>query len=117
MDELSPEQFTELRGALVALRDSLRASLADTTRQATVELDQTAVGRISRVDALQQQAMAQAERRIQAQRLEVVQAALERADDDEYGWCCQCGELIALRRLQARPESPFCVACQTAIEG
>ena len=86
MDELSPEQLAELRSALLSLRESLMASLADTTRQATVELDQTAVGRISRVDALQQQAMAQAERRIQARRLEAVQAALELKSAQRADW-------------------------------
>ena len=60
--------------------------------------------------------LAQAERRLQGQRLEAVEAALERYDDEEYGWCCQCGEPVGVRRLTARPESPFCVPCQTKLE-
>lgn len=116
MDELSAEHLEELTRALRSVREELKSSLADTSRGATVELDQAAVGRLSRVDAMQQQAMAQAERRLQAQKLDAVAAALERVADEEYGWCCQCGELIALRRLRARPESAFCVACQTALE-
>lgn len=115
-EELTEAQIQQLHGALLSLRKELKAVLADGSRGATVELDQTTVGRLSRMDAMQQQAMAQAERRLQAQRLEAVEAALERYDDDEYGWCCQCGEAVGVRRLTARPESPFCVPCQTKLE-
>lgn len=115
-EELSDTQIETLHAALLALKATLGLSLSDTNRAQTVELDQSTVGRLSRMDAMQQQAMAQAERRMQAQRLDAVEAALERYDDDEYGWCCQCGEPISVRRLTARPESPFCVPCQTKLE-
>jgi DnaK suppressor protein len=115
-EELTDAQIATLHTALVTLKAELTHSLSDTVRAQTVELDQSTVGRLSRMDAMQQQAMAQAERRMQAQRLDAVDAALERYDDDEYGWCCQCGEPIAIRRLTARPESPFCVPCQTKLE-
>ena len=79
----------------------------------TVELDQGAVGRISRVDALQAQAMAQATQRRARLRLERVRAALERyrQDPDELGTCPACGDDIGLGRLRAYPEAVFCVGC------
>ena len=79
----------------------------------TVVLDQGAVGRISRVDALQAQAMAKAGLERMKQRLVRVESALERFDEDaeEFDICPRCEEPIGLRRLQAVPESIFCVQC------
>ena len=82
--------------------------------QKTVELDQQAVGRLSRMDALQYQAMAQAQaRRRQAERLKI-EAALKRIAEDEYGYCLDCGEDIAPGRLQADPGATHCTECMRA---
>ena len=79
--------------------------------QATVELDQQAVGRLSRMDALQNQAMAQAQaRRRQAERHKI-HAALQRLDEDEYGFCTDCGEQIEAKRLAADPAIALCLDC------
>lgn len=100
------------RRRLESLREELRATLAGTRDQAeTVTLDQSAVGRLSRVDALQQQAMAQAQERRMTLRLAQVEGALARLDNDAYGSCVKCGDEIADKRLQARPEAPFCLDC------
>ena len=79
--------------------------------QATVTLDQQSVGRLSRMDALQRQAMAQATaRRREAQRQKIA-AALARIEDGEYGYCSECGEEISPGRLEADPAIPTCVSC------
>ena len=79
--------------------------------QATVELDQQAVGRLSRMDALQNQAMAKATgARRQAERVRL-QAAFARMDEDEYGYCEDCGEEIAAGRLRLDPAAVRCVEC------
>ena len=79
--------------------------------QAVVVLDQQSVGRLSRMDALQRQAMAQAtgrRREVQRQR---IRAALQRMDEGEYGYCTDCGEEIAPGRLAFDPAIPTCVGC------
>ena len=79
--------------------------------QATVELDQQAVGRLSRMDALQNQAMAKAgsaRRQVERTRLE---AALARMDEGEYGYCEDCGDDIAPARLMLDPAAPLCIQC------
>nr|WP_246455626.1 TraR/DksA C4-type zinc finger protein [Sulfitobacter aestuariivivens] len=77
----------------------------------TVELDQQAVGRLSRMDALQNQAMAQAQvRRRQAER-QKVRAALLRIEEGEYGFCTDCGEEIAAERRAADPAIARCLDC------
>jgi DnaK suppressor protein len=45
-------------------------------------------------------------------RLQLVRSALQRCEDGEYGECVGCGESIGHARLSARPETPFCLACQ-----
>lgn len=79
--------------------------------QKTVQLDQQSVGRLSRMDAMQQQAMAmaiQTRRRQQSLRIDM---AFARMKDGEYGYCTQCGEDIPLKRLQLDPTLATCVAC------
>lgn len=111
--------MTEDELDLSAVRRRLEALLAECRTASTatagdrkpVELDQTTVGRLSRVDAMQRQAMAQAadrQRQVQIQRL---RAALERLDEGEYGACVRCGHDIAPRRLEADPAVPTCIAC------
>lgn len=114
-DELTDAQRDELVADLRALEADLERSLSDNAHAAKpVELDQTTVGRLSRMDAMQQQQMAEASRRNQQVRLRQCKAALDAASRDEYGYCRRCEEPIGYRRLKAVPESPFCLACQSA---
>jgi len=91
---------------------SLNAQLEDTTGGAdTDELDQSRVGRLSRMDALQSQAM-HAETLNRAQRqVAALGHALARLETDEFGLCGQCDEEIAEARLQHNPAAVLCIAC------
>ena len=76
-----------------------------------VTLDQTSVGRLSRMDALQNQAMqVETERRREVE-LARIDAALTRLDEDEYGYCVSCGEKIQAKRLDMDPATPVCIDC------
>ncbi len=77
----------------------------------TVELDQQRTGRLSRMDALQQQAMARATRQRASDELRRIDAALERMAAGEFGCCVRCGEDIAAGRLDADPSALLCLAC------
>ena len=79
--------------------------------QKTVELDQQAVGRLSRMDAMQQQAMAKATQNRRAQMRARILAALERMQEDEFGYCMDCGDEIPLKRLDLDPTAALCVSC------
>jgi DnaK suppressor protein len=97
----------------------IRARLADLQArsrlghdgQAIVTLDQQSVGRLSRMDALQNQAMAraqQARRDTEAVRLT---AALRRIETGDFGFCDDCGDAIAPRRLELDPAATRCISC------
>jgi len=79
--------------------------------QQTVALDQQAVGRLSRMDALQNQAMAQATARRRGAERQRIMAALARVAEGEYGYCTTCGDAIAPARLATDPAIAVCVAC------
>lgn len=116
MAELSSRVKEELRSALLRLRDELAEMLASSAEAATpVDLDQP-IGRLSRMDAMQQQSMTAANRRSAEIRQRQIDAALSRFDDDEYGDCLDCGETVDLRRLAVAPETLFCFSCQSARE-
>ncbi len=115
-DDLTTEQVGELRDDLHALKRSLDEML-DISRDGVrpVELDQP-IGRISRIDAIQQQKMLTANRNNSKRRLRLVHAALASLERDEYRLCVECEEPINYRRLKAKPESRFCLDCQRAQE-
>lgn len=79
--------------------------------RATVTLDQQAIGRLARIDLMQRQHMAkETQRRRQLERSRI-EAALKRIEEDEYGWCADCGSEIGARRLEVDPTAHLCVGC------
>lgn len=110
-------ELQEILGDLETLRSELLTLIADETGATdTVELDQSTQGRLSRMDAIQAQKMAQAQRRRATQRLERIDSVLEiRAEDASAFGCCRiCEEPIGFRRLKAQPDALFCVECAHA---
>lgn len=93
-------------------------SLDDTATSAAgvVELDQTSVGRLSRMDALQGQAMAKASQQRRKQQVAAIKAALARLERGDFGLCIECDEQIAAARLQHNPAVTMCLACAARSE-
>ncbi len=109
MDEAALEQY---RKALLRLQAELRA-FAETSRESgeTVELDQTRVGRLSRMDALQSQQMALETARRRQQRLARIEGALHRIESGDFGYCFVCGDEVDERRLAIDPTVSRCMVC------
>ena len=101
-----------MREKLLQLRAELEAVTAiGDESAAVVELDQSKVGRLSRMDAMQAQAMAQASSQRRQQMLRNITAALGRLERDEYGDCQSCDEPINPKRLEFDPTATLCVEC------
>lgn len=110
--ELTRAQIEHLTQALRDRQTELKAREKDgASWRGTVELDQQSVGRLSRMDAMQQQEMAQAEARRRVSDLARIEMALLRITEGEYGWCAECGEPIAYRRLEIDPATHLCIGC------
>lgn len=98
--------------AIVDLKELL--GVEDATA-APIEPD-SAIGRLSRVDAMQQQQMSLEVRRQRQANLMRLERALKLIDDGEYGTCPRCEEDISLKRLEALPDAIFCIDCADAVE-
>jgi DnaK suppressor protein len=107
---MSRERLLELREELLSVAESGDESAA------VVELDQSKVGRLSRMDAMQAQAMAQASAERRELMLRRIDAALKRIDDDDYGVCLACDEPINPKRLEFDPTVTLCIECASKAE-
>ncbi|CAD0185277.1 DnaK suppressor protein [Ruegeria sp. THAF57] len=105
---LMAEFEARIRSRLAELADN---SEAGKKAQAIVELDQQAIGRLSRMDALQSQAMAKAQQANRDVEMNRLKAALLRIDEGEYGFCEDCGEEIPIGRLNLDHAATKCVSC------
>lgn len=116
MTELTQAELDMLRASLAEAKGEMER-LLDLGREGEkpVAVD-SSIGRLTRMDALQQQSMAQATGEKGAVRLRQIAAAIGRMDKGTYGDCLGCEEPIPLARLKVRPEATLCVVCQTARE-
>ena len=106
------QKIEQLRQRLLDLRSELKeAEIAYKESGDSIELDQTRVGRLSRMDAMQVHQMALETSRRRQHQLQKIEGALLRVDSEEYGYCFVCGEEIDARRLDADPTSTRCMGC------
>ncbi len=107
--KLDPEA---IKNRLSARRDELlHLTEVSAESRKPVELDQARVGRLSRMDALQDQAMQLETERRRKVELQRIDAALERIIEGDFGYCLSCGEEIAAKRLELDPTTPVCIDC------
>ena len=113
---MHPEQIIQFRKQLIALKDELIGALAKAENDIKpVVLDQAAVGRVSRNDAMQMQQMALESSRRRERRLISVDQALKRLEKQIYGICVDCEEEINVRRLEIDPIAIRCIKCAEAL--
>lgn len=94
----------------------LKAGETGQQAEQVVELDQARVGRLSRMDALQAQAMSLETGRRRRMHIVEIDAAIERVSAGDYGECFECGEDINPRRLEADPSASLCIRCAELLE-
>ena len=117
MANLSAQQLDDFRQRLLAAKASAEALLGRQAADTAVEASGPTIGRLTRIDALQMQAMSQMNRHQLDIRLRQIEAALLVLDQGRYGLCRLCKDPIDLERLEAIPEAPFCLDCQEGMEG
>lgn len=111
MNDLTGEQLGELAQDLRSLKSELEQALNASDQSAKpVDLEQP-IGRLSRMDAIQNQQIAKASRRNHELRLRLVLAAINNLEGGDYGLCTRCDGPIDFRRLKARPEARMCIDC------
>ena len=106
------DEMAVIKNRLLQMQQELQGLQADGEAAAgVVELDQTAVGRLSRMDAMQGQAMSKETGRRRALALQKIASALRRIDSDDYGYCLSCDEAVAAGRLALDPAATLCIDC------
>ena len=112
MSPLGADQLAEARAELErTLRKLERSMRATDDAMRPVELDQSAVGRLSRIDSLQNQSLTRNLQERERAKLADVTAALARMEAGTYGRCTECGGDVAFERLMIFPETPTCARC------
>lgn len=103
-------------------RKQLRSLIEQEIQQLTLEGEELeartgpvkpdrALGRISRMDAIQDASMHEAALLALETKVKALEGALSKIDDENFGLCTNCGNDILFARLQLVPESNFCVPC------
>ncbi|GJL65270.1 MAG: molecular chaperone DnaK [Nitrospirales bacterium] len=107
--DIDVEYFRE---KLLTLREEI-TKIERTADEAaeTVELDQTKIGRVSRMDALQSQAMAKESQQRRHLRKQRIETALQRIEKDIFGLCVRCEDEIHPKRLAFDPTILLCLTC------
>jgi len=107
-NELASRYLARLENELTEMQTA-SANTADAHKP--VELDQQSVGRLSRMDAMQHQAMSAAHENRRLGRIRAIDAAIGRIKHGEFGYCCECGAFIGLKRLDLDPTLMRCLDC------
>ena len=101
-----------LKGMLLSELEEVEIIVQKTAEdRVPVELDQQAVGRLSRMDAMQQQSMEKAKQVRRIERIKLINAALKRFEDGDYGFCLKCDAHISNGRLKLDPTFSLCIDC------
>ncbi|MGN7611462.1 TraR/DksA family transcriptional regulator [Magnetococcales bacterium HHB-1] len=117
MSEEHNLDLNQIKKALFKRLEELQQiSAASQESRAAVELDQTRVGRLSRMDALQMQAMSEENERQRQQEIQRIHVAIKRIESDDYGYCISCDEPIAEKRLQLDFSILTCIHCAKSKE-
>ncbi|MEM1183011.1 MAG: TraR/DksA C4-type zinc finger protein [Acidobacteriota bacterium] len=116
MSPLTAAQLEHFRGLLLSAKASVEALLNQDAFGKPVEASGPTIGRLSRMDAIQVQAMSNMSRHQLDIRRRQIDASLQAMDRGIYGLCRECKQLIHLDRLEALPEAPFCMPCQESFE-
>jgi DnaK suppressor protein len=108
---LTADQLIDLEEIIVEELEKIRSESADSEEEREAIAPDVAIGRLSRLDAMQMQEVAKEADRRREERVSLLEMALEQLDSGTYGQCARCGEDIAFERLKVTPEATACTGC------
>ncbi|MDB2408404.1 TraR/DksA family transcriptional regulator [Crocinitomicaceae bacterium] len=72
---------------------------------------ENAIGRVSRMDAINNKSAVEAALRKAEEKLNKLKLVLNKVDDADFGICIRCGDPIPIGRVLLMPQSRNCVRC------
>ena len=108
---MTTEEKEKVKEKIVKEIESLTQIISSLEEMSRPVAPDVSLGRLTRMEAISSQGISEANLRSARGRLSMLQSALGRIDDAEFGICIECEEPIAARRLLIMPESRKCVHC------
>ena len=111
--KMEPDRILYFRERLETLRVEVNDYLDSSKGASDAGQLDTSIGRLSRMDAMQDQQMALELRRRKENQLLRIQSAMDRINQGNYGLCLSCKQPIAEERLELSPDAVICVKCSS----
>lgn len=108
---MTPDKQGNFKPVLEALKAEIEAELTGGPEKGAHIRPDNAIGRLTRMEAIQAQSISEAGKARLRKRLPQIDRALKAVDEGTYGTCVRCGGAIPAGRLEIRPESRLCVGC------
>jgi DnaK suppressor protein len=108
---MTDAELEGIRDAILTLMEEIRASLAAHEEASRPVEPDRAIGRLTRLEAMQASHISGASLESARARLVRLDNALKRLDLDDFGICSVCEEEIPVKRLMVMPEATRCVSC------
>ena len=108
---MNSEERQELKGNIeeaIKAQQVLIASLAETSKPVAPD---NAIGRLSRMEALNDRAVSEASLNAARHKLSRLETALDKVDQPDFGICVRCDHPIPSGRIVLMPEATRCVPC------
>lgn len=112
-DQLTDAVRREIKEAIALAIAGLEAEITSLEAASRPVEPDNAIGRITRMEAMQARSISEASLGSARARLMRLQGTLTRVDAETYGICTDCGEPIPLKRLMLMPETGRCMACMS----
>lgn len=106
--QLNPQEITEIIQKELKKTESSIVVLKELTKPIAPD---SAIGRISRMDAINNKSINDAALRTAEVKLSGLKYALSRVNDFDFGICAKCEQPIPLGRVMLVPQSRFCANC------
>lgn len=108
---LKPEDIQTIKEKMIAQLKKIEADIVEYTELTKPISPENAIGRISRMDAINNKSVNEAALRNSKNKQQKLQRALKEIDSPSFGLCRQCGNPIEIEKLLVMPESIRCVTC------
>lgn len=108
---MTPEEKKNILAFLLKEKAKLEAKIADLKELTKPITPDCAIGRVSRMDAINNKSVNESALRAAETRLRNIEISLEKSEESDFGKCRQCGYDIPVGRLLVMPGSTRCVRC------
>ena len=108
---MNDEQIKQFKELLEFAKSEVKREIELLTESAKPVAPENSLGRLARMEAINQQKVQERALQNSKNRLRQVEQALQRIESEDFGYCLECGEEISQKRLEAAPYGALCLRC------